>query len=242
MLSNISDIISSQLDTTGGVVLFVILAALVFGSGYYLLIYSKNVSSEPRSRKPSLNTIYKLMIRSMFVLTAIVAVISLQVIFLSEYYIPLIVTATLFSYILAGAIMALLGYYLFRWFMLNKKSIMVALFAVSAFMTAAALASMGISQGGLFLAAGPLVIHRHESINHPNINPELTGMLGSLLSVGYIEGILSYALTWGAASILLYHYSNRIGMKKYLILVIVPMGAFVIGITPPFASYNEHLF
>jgi large-conductance mechanosensitive channel len=232
LLSNISDILSSQLDTTGGVVLFVILAALIFGSAYYLLIYLKNISSEPRSRKPVLNTIYKLMVRSMFVLTAIVAVISLQMIISSEYSIPLTVAATLFSYILAGAVMALLGYYLFRWFILNKKSIMVALFAVAAFMTAAASACLGISQGGLFLATGPLVIHRHASINYPNINPELTGAFGNLLSVAYIETMLSYALTWAAASILLYHYSKRIGMKKYLTLVIVPMGAFIIGITP----------
>jgi hypothetical protein len=232
MLSNISDILSSQLDTVAGVLLFVVLAALIFGSAYYLLMYLKRASSELRSKKSTLNTIYKLMVSSQYILLAIAVLICVQVIFLSEYLIPLIVAATLFSYVLAGVIMSFLGYYFFRWFMLNKKNIMIVLFALAAFMTAAASVSLGVAQGGLFEVSGPLVILPHMSINYPNINPELTGMLGNLMSSAYIETMLSYALTWGAASILLYYYSKRIGIKKYLVLVIVPMGAFLLGITP----------
>ena len=96
MLSNISDILSSQLDTVGGVLLFGVLVALIFGSARYLLIYLKSVSSEPRSKKPVLNTAYKLMVISLYILIASAVIISVQVIFLSEYFISLIVVGNTF--------------------------------------------------------------------------------------------------------------------------------------------------
>jgi hypothetical protein len=232
MLSNISDVLSSQLNTIYGTILFVLLVAVIFSSAYYLLIYLKSISSELRIRKPIINTIYGIIYKTQFILMAIVGIISIQIFFLSQYFIPLLVAATIFGYVIAGMIMTLLGYYLFSWFMSTKKNIMIVLFAISAFMTAAASISLGISQGGLFLEHEPLTVVPNVNISYPSINPELTGMLGNLLSIAYIETMLSYVLTWCAASILLFHYSKNIGIKKYLSLVILPMGLFIIGIMP----------
>jgi len=232
MISNISDILSSQLNTIYGTILFVLLVAIIFGSAYYLLIYLKNTSAELRLRKPIINTIYNIMYKTQFILMTIVAIISIQVFFLSQYFIPLLVAATVISYVFAGTIMALLGYYLFTWFMSSKRSIMILLFAIGSFMTSAASISLGISQGGLFLENGPYIVFPSVNVNYPSINPDINGILGNLLSVAYIATMLSYVFTWSAASTLLYHYSKNIGIKKYLVLVIVPMGLFIIGILP----------
>src|SRR3982750_1821326 len=85
MISNISDILSSQLNTYYGTILFVLLVAIIFGSAYYLLIYLKNTSAELRLRKPIINTIYNIMYKTQFILMTIVAIISIQVFFLSQY-------------------------------------------------------------------------------------------------------------------------------------------------------------
>ena len=72
MISNISDILSSQLNTINGTVLFVLLVAVIFGSAYDLVNYLKNISSELRIRKPILNTIYNIMYKTQFILMTII--------------------------------------------------------------------------------------------------------------------------------------------------------------------------
>jgi large-conductance mechanosensitive channel len=233
MISNISDIISPQLISVFGVALFIALGLLIFGPGQYLLLdYVQKVSRDLRKNKPNLNLIHKAVTITQYVLMAILSIMFIQIILTSQYYVVLLVAATAISYTFSGIIMGLLSYRFFSWYKIYRRNIMILMYAIAAAMTALAAVNLGVSQNGLLLETNIVSVGPQTQINFPKIVPDPTGILGDLYSISLIQTMLAYGLTWVASAILLHHYSHRLGLRKYLIITIVPGASFLFGITP----------
>jgi hypothetical protein len=232
-LSNLSDMIGGQAASAWGIALFVTIVAAAFVAGQnFLSGYVKRISAELRSKKRDLNAMYWIVAITQFVLMAVLFAIILYLIFESQYYTILLVTATMIGYILGGGIMGLLCYRLFSWYRENKKALQILLFALGCAMTSAALIGGILSQNIMLLEAHIQVIGPQSKVEFPTINPEVAGIMGEVLSMSYLFAIIAYLLIWSASAIMLSHYSHRMGKVKYWIIVSLPLGSFLFGLGP----------
>ncbi len=233
MLSNISDITDDIISSLEGKAVFVVLVAMIYSSAYLILIgYSRKVGLKILLKAKDLYYLYKAMIIILHVLFALLIVISLQMILFSEYDISILVVITLLGYTGAAIILGFMTYHMYQWYKRNKRNFMMLLFVLASAMTAAASLNLGLSQSGLILQTDVSRVSDITEVVYPSLSSYPAQIFGDIYSLALIQTMLAYGLTWGAVSLLLYSYSKRIGLGKYLMIISLPMGAFIFGITP----------
>jgi hypothetical protein len=233
MLSNISDISADLLGSYGGKALFLAIIIIIYGPAYLLLIgYSRRISSGVILKAKDLYFLYKGMVVSIHILIVLLIVMSFQIIFSSEYHIFFLVVITAIGYTLSAIILSILAFHMYLWYKGNKRNLMLLLFVLAAAMTATASMNLGLAQNGLVLQTDLLLVKSDTEVTYPSISTYPSQILGELYSISLIQTMLSYGLTWGAIALLLYNYSKRIGYWKYLVIISLPIGTFIFGITP----------
>jgi len=105
IISSFFDVIGTKLVSRFGLVLFVMLFAIIFGTGQYLLLgFVKQVSKDLRKRKRDINLTYKLVTIIQYAVSGILILLITQIILGSYFSTRLIIAATLVSYIPASAL------------------------------------------------------------------------------------------------------------------------------------------
>lgn len=233
MLSNLSDIFKQLLISITGKYIFLLLNILIYTSGLLLFLgYTQKVSHVLVSKSRSMYYMFYSMIVIFFSIFSLVLVISLEIIIFSEYHIYLLVAVTSLGYTMASVVMAVMAYYMIQWYRRDRRNLMLLLFVLSSSITALACFNVGFSQNGLLLQTNLITVNPNSEVKYPTLNPVSSQILGDLYSISLIQAMFAYGLTWGAVALLLYNYSKRIGFKKYLLIISLPMAAFLIGITP----------
>jgi uncharacterized membrane protein YccF (DUF307 family) len=99
-----------QLTSTFGILLFIIIVAVSYGSALYL--FSRFLSPLHRQIKTSsrFNWLYKTVVIAQYTSGVLIAIIILELILTSHYYVGLLITATAISFTLSAIIMALSSY------------------------------------------------------------------------------------------------------------------------------------
>ena len=221
-----------------------IIIALVFIAGHYLLLdFIKRKSKEIRSkRRDQLHIIHKAVTMINYAILAIFIFVILQIFITSHYNLVGIIAATTISYSLAITMMTLLAYKFLSWFQSNRNYV-VLLYGLSA-------AALSINTGLTLSLVGvvsldlPTDIHTLAGSFRPGFTP---GSLTALLNTAYtISSIVSFTITWIATTMLLRHYSKRLGNTIYWIAIGIPMiyylGQFVYLFINPFSFLNSDPF
>ncbi len=230
MVSNISDAISSTLISVWGLLAFIVIATVIFGTGQVLIQrHVQQANSELRKKRPELNRMYHTIILTQYVLMGILAFIILQMVFGSEYYTLLLVAMITIGSVVGGMMMGVLCYRFFSWYRSNRRNIPILLYGLAAGLTSATLAIGIIPQDFLLLEARPFVIGSQSSVEFPTIS---SGLMGNLLAFFYLIAIISYLFTWTASAIILRHHSRRMGKPRYWLIISLPLVSFLIGLTP----------
>jgi hypothetical protein len=187
--------------------------------------FVKNKSKEIRRKKElRFSHIHEIVTIVQYVLTAILVSIILQLVLTSQYNVNLLIAATAISYALAVIIMALLALRFFSWFKSNRNYVVLSYgFASAMFMTNAL---VGLFFADLTLYNNiPQQVVAHLSENIPFLPP---GSTQAILNSAYdLLSILSFMVMWGATSLLLRHYTQRLGRVKYWIVLSIPLAFFV---------------
>jgi hypothetical protein len=206
---------------------------LVFTVGQYVILafvkqgYKDKEGKIRGLKQHDVDWIDKVVSITQYALIAILVFTILQMLFMSSYHI-LILKATIFiSYGLSFILLALLAKRFFSWFKLNHNLVVLAY----------ALATTMISINAIIT----IIYINNEFINDPAIiRPirSLTGALSSpditLSSLYVITSVLSFILTWIATVLLLRHYSRKLGIIKYWIVVSIPLAYFLSQFQPLF--------
>lgn len=233
MLSNISDITNKILGSIGGVALFGAIVVMIYASSYLLFIgYSRQVGLKILLKSKDLHYLYKSMVIILHVLLVLSIAISFQLILFSEYDSFLLVIITLVGYLGASILLSLMTYHMYQWYKRNIRNVMLLLFVISSAVTAATCLSSGLSQGGLMLQTDFARVSDNTGVVYPSLSSSTAQLFADIYSLSLILGMLSYGLTWVAVSLLLHSYSRRIGLARYLLVISLPMGAFLLGIAP----------
>jgi hypothetical protein len=210
-----------------------IFVVIVFAVGQYVILaFVKQLYKDKEDRigglkQHSLDLIDKAVTITQYALVAILVFTILQMIFMSSYHI-LILKATIFiSYSLSFILLALLAKRFFSWFKLNHNLVVLAY----------ALATTMISINAIIT----IIYINNEFINDPAIIRPIRSLTGALVSPDItlssfyvISSVLSFILTWIATVLLLRHYSRKLGIIKYWIIVSIPLAYFLSQFQPLF--------
>jgi hypothetical protein len=210
-----------------------IFVVIVFAVGQYVILaFVKQLYKDKEDRigglkQHSLDLIDKAVTITQYALVAILVFTILQMLFMSSYHI-LILKATIFiSYGLSFILLALLAKRFFSWFKLNHNLVVLAY----------ALATTMISINAIIT----IIYINNEFINDPAIIRPIRSLTGALVSPDItlssfyvISSVLSFILTWIATVLLLRHYSRKLGIIKYWIIVSIPLAYFLSQFQPLF--------
>jgi hypothetical protein len=140
-----------QLSSSFGILLFIIIVAVSYGSALYLL--SRFISPLHRQIKTyslRFNWLYKTIVIAQYTLGVVIAIIILELILTSHYYVGLLIAATAISFTLSAIIMAISTYRFLSWYKASNKNATVLLYGVTFAVTAIGL--------GVIIAADSSVI------------------------------------------------------------------------------------
>ena len=120
--------------------------------------------------------------------------------------------------------MAQLAHRFFSWFKSNRNYVVLSYgFASAMFMTNALVALFFVDVTLYNNIPQQVVAHLSENI--PFLPP---GSIEAILNSAYdILSILSFMMMWVATSLLLRHYTQRLGSIKYWIILSIPLAFFV---------------
>jgi hypothetical protein len=203
---------------------FIIIAAISILGQFFILSFIKHKSREIREkRRVHLHKIHAAVMLISYVILAIFIFVILQIAVSSYYNLAGVIAAITISYSLAITMMILLAYRFLLWFKSNRNYV-VLLYGLSA---AALSINTGLTLSLVSIISSDLpgVIHPLAGSFRPGFTP---GSLTSSLNLAYtISSIVSFAITWTATTLLLRHYTKRLGKAVYWVAIGIPMIYFL---------------
>lgn len=219
------DLISKKESLRWKIPVFVIIVSICIVGQYFVLGFVKNmrVKGIISAKEIRLNTVYKLVKGIQFLLAVLLVLVLLQLVMVAYYSTIMLTAITSISYLLAIAMMVLLAQRFFSWYKLNRNSI-ILLYGLSAVILA-------INAGFTFFLANDRFINALPTEILPRIGGSALAPLTSWAKVtnyGYfVSSILSFLITWTSTSLLLRHYSHKLGKVKYWIILAFPLLYFL---------------
>jgi hypothetical protein len=189
---------------------------LVYAVGQYFIL------SFLRQSQLHFQLSYKLVTISQYVLIAILASITLQVIFTGGYSSLLMKTVIWINYIMFIALMASLSQRFLSWSRSNRNKVVIA-YGVS-------MAVLSIS--GVFTilyVTNALSGQRGIDYIRPLRSPlAIVASVENVFSSSYlISSVAGFIFTWFATILLLHHYSRKLGLIRYWVMVLIPLVYFL---------------
>lgn len=209
----VADFISDSLITSGGIGLFVALAAVFILGQYGILEFVKKKNKGHRARVLHLR-ITDLGVRiAQYTLAAIFVIIIIQVLATSQYNSSLLMASTVISYGLLAVMFGLLTRGFLSWYRFtSRRNAMVLIFAL------AMASTLVYSVGGLTLFIGmlqqqPQIVTAERVAFFPEFEP---GSLFSEVQLWYqVAAGIGFILTWIGVVMLLHPYAKKFGKAKF---------------------------
>jgi hypothetical protein len=219
-------------SSVSDIALFIFMV-LVFAVGQYVILtfvkqgYKDKEGKMGDLKQYDLDWIDKVVSITHYVLIAILVFTILQILFMSSYHILILKASIFISYGISFILLALLAKRFFSWFRFNHNLVVLAY----------ALATTMISINAIIT----IIYINNEFINDPAIIRPMRSLTGAVtsqditLSSAYVlTSVLSFILTWIATVLLLRHYSRKLGIIKYWIIVSIPLAYFLSQFQPLF--------
>ena len=223
MISQVSDLLAPQLVSDFSIALFYVFVAIFGITQYLVLQYTKRKISYQYVKSSSTRLMYKIVTVVQYSLLAIVLMLVIQIVLASSYSSYILVALTIISYSLSVGLMVYFAKKFLSWYLSNRQSIIVLLYAIS-FALIAITSSFGVSMDLNNFASKPTVIYPTSTVEFPS-NVEGTPNFVLSIAYHYLE-IFSFIFVWGATVLLLHEYI-RTWRLRHWILVCIPLVYFL---------------
>jgi MFS family permease len=235
IIANIYDLVSNDVNSGLGVSLFIIISGIFCGAG--LIFLFRFIRKNGTRKKASLasDKLYKLIIISQLLITALFLTMILQMVLTSQYFTIWLVIVLIVGDIPFYVTFSILTKRLFSWYRSSKRNkivLLLGLVTASSMMASALLDTATIS----ILSAAPMVVQTSTfetwkksiyDFSSVSDNSEL------YLEVGFAFDIGDFIFLWIISAVLLYDYSHRIGKSTtYWTVIFLPIAFLLIGIYP----------
>ena len=216
-----------------GISLFIIVVVVSYASALYLL--SRFVSPIHRlfkTHSSRFNWIYKTLLIAQYASGGIIALVILQLILTSHYYVGLLIAAISISFTLAAIILGLLSYRFLSWYKSSNKNITVLLYGLTFAVTAIGIGVIVAVNRSVILSENPSQIGGLQSVlkvyasSSSSSNTTQSPKALILYQITYTPSRLGFILYWIATALLLREYSRRLGRVKFWTLISLPLVSF----------------
>ena len=241
----LSDLYAKELSSSFGIIIFGVIAAVLFGAAYYLLSrfvknVDRNVMSLHAGRYASFfHSLYKIIQLFYFVNVAVFTIYFLQIVMTSQYSIGLGLTSWTGMSIFTATIFSVMAYKFFSWYR-SRRDIAILLYGLS---FAVVVFNIGLhaSTNISILSTTP---GRSETPLPPEMQYQSDANVKSSASqtgffLGLIPGRIALFLYWLGTVVLLRNYSKQIGRAKFWTLAILPLAAMLIGAVFIFGGFGS---
>jgi hypothetical protein len=215
-----------QLTSSFSILLFIIIVAVSYGSALYLL--SRFISPLHRQIKTyssRFNWLYKTVVIAQYASGVLIAIIILELILTSHYYVGFLITATALSFTLSAIVMALSGYRFLSWYKSSNKNATILLYGVTFAVIAIGFAVIIAVNSSVILLEKPaeIGIGLRSSTLDMSQNPKAL----ILYQITYTPSRLGFVLYWTATALLLREYSRKLGRLKFWTIISLPLVSFL---------------
>lgn len=159
------------------------------------------------------------------------------VVFFNLYPTASLVLVTAIAYGLNIGLMGVFTKVFFSWYNANRNSIVVLLYGLS-FAVVVAISIVFLTPSTYRFSEKTVYISPDSAF--PITKPKPESPLFLLNKVYHYADIISFALKWIATAFLLYHYSKKMGVIKYWILISLPLVYFLGTYLDDFHIYEPH--
>lgn len=232
-ISSSIDAFNPQASSSWGVLLFSTIAIICILGQYLILFITKKRMSKYNVKDSQIITLQKVMTIVLYVMTAVVAVVLLQIYIFSWYYIHLISLVVVIAYGFTSIIMGILSYKLLDWY-LSKRSLIILIYGLAAasFTINAVVSAILFEQ---LLVEKPLIFTTHSVVEF-NFECD-TNPFKCFITNFQSYTMYAYVLAMWCGSIVLLHYHiKRVGKVKFWVLVTLPLVALYLGYV---SAYGE---
>jgi hypothetical protein len=217
--------------------IFLVIGVIYVIAQFLILEFIRNKIKEIRIKKQLYLTTLNQGVRiAQSVLSAVFVYVLIQMVVISQYDVAMLSIATGISYTLAVVILVILALRFFSWFKSNGSYVVLSYGLSSTALAINVLLTLVIVVSNL--SDVPVIAYPHAAFSTPFFTP---GSLSDILYNTYtISAISSFVFTWAATSLLLHHYSKKLGTAKYWIILAIPLAYFVTQFLPLFPElYSE---
>ena len=224
LLSNISDIISGQLASPLGVILFILIYSTAGVTQYFILNIVIKKNKELKRDIFNAYLFEKTIAVVQYVLIAIILFCVLQIILFSIYYTWLLIVSTTISYGVAAFVMGVLSFKLLSWFRSNRSLIVLFYSLGSIFITINAVDTIIFFD--TILLGKQLITSPQSEVVFASGFPLNTPM-GVVTNIQTYSVIAYFILLWVGTAIVLHYNIQRIGKIRFYALVSLPLIYFL---------------
>jgi hypothetical protein len=242
----ISDFLPRQPSQSWQFFLFVFIGSIISLMQIFILLHTKYAGEESLNKKKlNLVLVYRVASNTQYALILIVILIIFQMSFRGYYNIFFLIAAIAVSYLLSVAMQSILAKRFLHWFKLNRSPVVFFYFLSSAALLFNSIVSMLLVNTILYYR--PSTVVPHIGTAHTTI---IAGSTMDTLNAAYVfSSVVMFILIWIATSLLLVHYSKKIGRTKFWILIALPLvyflspfSALYLNFYGPFFDINPILF
>ena len=212
---------NSYLNSLIWIRIFIFLAALIVLSQYIILFFvkSKNLGIGKMSSTMHLSLLNWVIGLIQGILYTIVGFCIFQMFYGEEYYTNILSIIATISFSVEIFVLGILTLKLVNWCKLNKSKILW-MFILSSSSLAITGILMNFQINILFENSLSRV-----SDDIPGISPALAGnsLIEFLQGSYFIFALVSFTLMWITTAFLLYHYSKKVGNRKYWLIIAIPL-------------------
>jgi hypothetical protein len=217
-----------QLTSSFGVLLFIIIVAVSYGAALYLLSrFISPLHRQIRTYSSRFSWLYKTIVIAQYTIGVVIAIIILQLILTSHYYIELLVTATAISFTFSVIIMAVSSYRFLSWYKSSSKNAIVLLYGITFAVTAIGLGVIIAVNSSVILLEKPAGIGVGLQSASSNLDMSQNPKALILYQITYAPSRLGFVLYWIATALLLREYSRKLGRLKFWIIISLPLVSFL---------------
>jgi hypothetical protein len=242
-LSNISDLITGELSSSFGVIIFIVIAVAYTVGQSFIMHFSKMAAKTTISRNSYLLRATKAITYGQYLLILFFVITIFQILFLERYNSTILILAVAISNGLGIFTMIILAQRLlsyFKW----EKDLIVLTYGISAIIVAIAALVTIVFMGGVLLTK-PFNVYPSSETTFPSFEPNsLTSLLNYIY---YILAIVSFISIWVGTLLLMNQYSRLMGNRRRILSVMALILGFylsqvlIIYLSPYFIFNQEDL-
>ena len=230
LLSDVSSIVNRSLSELTRIVLFSIIVGIAILSGSGAILHNiRKIKTDLGSKNKALLLISQIMPFIQYTIIGLLILITLQIIFTTQYLTLLLVASQALSWSTGVILMGVMSFKFIQWYR-AKKNLLVSLYLVSSLMFCGTLGATIIPQTLITIQSSSFYVNSHSTEVKPfQANPETLSSLFVIISVAnWLVLPLAYII-WAATAIMLNHYSEIFGRKKYWIILSIPLISLIAG-------------